>query len=76
MGRTNYLPLSLSTQPFSLSESTEAEFLDEIQAKVLKVFLLAIKVTSTCSFALRFLHIFKLTQSLTVSEVQLVYFSL
>jgi hypothetical protein len=46
MGRTNYLPLSiLFTQHFSLVQSTEAEFLDEIQTKVLRVFLLAITVT-------------------------------
>jgi hypothetical protein len=44
MGRTNCLPLSImSTQPFSVVESTEAEFLDEIQTKVLRVFLLAIR---------------------------------
>jgi hypothetical protein len=54
MGRTNNLPLSiLSTQPFSLVESTEAEFLDEIQTKVLRVFLLAMTVT-LYSFAMIF----------------------
>ncbi len=58
MGRTNYLhaPLHIVPQPFSLSESTEAEFLDEIQTKVLRVFLLAITVT-LYSFAMRLILI-------------------
>jgi hypothetical protein len=54
--------------------STEAEFLDEIQTKVLRVFLLAIR-SHLYSFALRFLFLqthttsynfFKLTQPLTL----------
>ncbi len=45
----------------------EAEFLDEIQAKVFIVFLLAIH-SHLCSFASRFCF-FKLTQPLTVSTV-------
>jgi hypothetical protein len=35
----------------------EAEFLDEIQTKVLRVFLLAIQSPLFCSFALRFLFL-------------------
>jgi hypothetical protein len=51
----------------------EAEFLDEIQTKVLKVFLPAIH-SHPYSFALRFLwYFFKLTQPLAVSIVQLLY---
>jgi hypothetical protein len=49
----------------------EAEFLDEIQTIVLRVFLLAIH-SPLCSFALRF-YFLKLTQPLTVSTVQLLY---
>jgi hypothetical protein len=75
MGKTNYLPLSIfCTQPFSLVESTEAEFLDEIQTKVLRVFLLVITVNST-ALPWNFYFI-KLTQPLPVSRVQLVYFTL
>jgi hypothetical protein len=50
---------------------TEAEFSDEIQAKVLRVVLLAIH-SRLYSFALRFIF-FKLTQPLTVSTVHLLY---
>jgi hypothetical protein len=46
----------------------EAEFLDEIQTKVLRVFLFAIH-SNLYSFA----YFFKLTQPLTVSRVQLLY---
>ncbi len=49
----------------------EAEFLDEIQTKLLRVFLHAIH-SHLYSFALRF-YFFKLTQPLTVSTVQLLY---
>jgi hypothetical protein len=49
----------------------EPECLDEIQIKVLRVFLLAIH-SQLYSFAFRF-FIFKLTQPLTVSRVQLLY---
>jgi hypothetical protein len=45
----------------------EAEFLDEIQTKVLRVFFLSIH-SHLCSFALR-LYFFKLTQPLTVFTV-------
>jgi hypothetical protein len=55
-----------------LKTSTEAELLEEIQTKVLRVFLFAIHtVTSTalpCDF-----YFFKFTQPLTVSIVQLLY---
>jgi hypothetical protein len=60
---------------------TEAEFLDGIQTKVLRVFLLAIR-SHPYSFALKFLFLqthatlyefFKLMQPLTVSTVQLLY---
>jgi hypothetical protein len=51
--------------------NTEAEFLDEIQTKVLKVLLLAIHC-HFYSFALRFIF-FKLTQPLTVSTIHLLY---
>jgi hypothetical protein len=47
----------------------EAEFLDEIQTKVLRVFLLAIQSPLFCSSALRFLFL-KLTKSRTVFTVQ------
>jgi hypothetical protein len=50
---------------------SEAEFLDEIQTKILRVFLLAIH-SHLYSFALRF-YFFKLTQPLTVSTIQLLY---
>ncbi len=49
----------------------EAEFSDEIQTKVLRVFLLDIH-RHLYSFSLRFLS-FKFTQFLTVSKVQLLY---
>ncbi len=49
---------------------TETEFLDEIQTKVLRVFLHA--VHSRHSFALR-LYFFKLTQPLPISTVHLLY---
>jgi hypothetical protein len=45
--------------------STEAEFLDKIQTKVLRVFLLVIH-SHLCSFSLKFLFL-QLTQALTVS---------
>jgi hypothetical protein len=54
----------------------EAEFLDKIQTKVLGAFLLAILVPCRLySFALRFIFLFffKITQPLTVSNVQLLY---
>jgi hypothetical protein len=54
-----------------LKHEQRAEFLEEIQTKVLKVFLLAIH-SHLYSFPLRFLF-FKLTQPLTVSTVQLLY---
>jgi hypothetical protein len=47
----------------STPETSESEFLDEIQTKVLRVFLLALH-SHLYRFALRF---FKLTQPLTVS---------
>jgi hypothetical protein len=51
----------------------EAEFYDEIQTKVLRVFFLAIH-SHLYSFNFRSdLHFFKLTQPLTVSIVQLLY---
>jgi hypothetical protein len=49
----------------------EAEFLDEIQTKLLRVFLHAIH-SHLYGFAFRF-YFFKLTQPLTVSRVQLLY---
>jgi hypothetical protein len=49
----------------------EAEFLDEIQTKVLRVFLHASHI-HLYSFALRFLFL-QLTQPLTVSTVHLLY---
>ncbi len=49
----------------------EAEFSDEIQTKVLGVFLLDIH-RHLYSFSLRFLS-FKFTQLLTVSKVELLY---
>jgi hypothetical protein len=49
----------------------EAESLDEIQTKVLRVFSLLLTVTSTA--LPRDLYFFKLTQPLTVSTVQLLY---
>jgi hypothetical protein len=49
----------------------EAEFLDEIQTKVLRVFLLDIH-SHLYSFALRFLFL-QLTQPLTVSTIHLLY---
>ena len=51
--------------------SPEAEFLEEIQTKVLRVFLLA-SHSNLCSLELRFKFL-KLTQPLTVSTVQLLY---
>ncbi len=51
--------------------NTEAEFLDKIQTKVLRVFLLTIH-SHLCSFALRFLFL-KFTQPLKVSRVPLLY---
>ncbi len=53
------------------ANSTEVEFLDKIQTKVLRVVLLAIH-SQLYRFALRFLF-FKLTQPLTISTVQLLY---
>ncbi len=50
---------------------TEAEFLDEIQTRVLIVFILATH-SPLYGFALRF-YFFKLTQPLTYSTVQLQY---
>jgi hypothetical protein len=50
---------------------TEAEFLDEIQTKVLIVFLLAIH--SHLTALLGDFYLFQLTQPLTVSTVQLLY---
>jgi hypothetical protein len=50
---------------FLHAEKPEAEFLDEIQTKVLRVFLFVIH-SHFYSIALRFLF-FKLTQPLTVS---------
>jgi hypothetical protein len=50
----------------------DAEFLDEIQTKVLSFFLLAIH-RHLSSFALGDFYFFKLTQPLTVSTVQLLY---
>ncbi len=48
----------------------EAEFLDEIQTKVLRVYLRAMQ-SHFYTFALRF-YFLKLTQPLTVSTVQLL----
>ncbi len=47
----------------------EAEFLDEIQTKVLRIFLLEV-TTSALHWKIYF---FKLTQPFTVSAVQLLY---
>jgi hypothetical protein len=70
------------TAPFLVTRSTlthinghpEAEFLDEIQTKVFRVFLLAIH-SHLYSFALRFLFFFffKLTQPLKIFTDQLLY---
>jgi hypothetical protein len=54
-----------------LTQYNEAEFLDEIQTKAFKVFLLAIH-SLLYSFAFYF-YFFKLTQPLTVSIVHLLY---
>ena len=54
--------------PMFTTIGTEAEFLDEIQIKILRVFLLVIQ-SHLYSFALRFLFL-KLTQPLTVSSVR------
>jgi hypothetical protein len=50
----------------------EAEFLDEIQTKVLRVFLLAISTVNSTALPWD-LYFFKLTQPLTVSTVHLLY---
>ncbi len=52
--------------------SPEAECLNEIQSKVLRVFHLVFHC-HLYSFALRFLFLSKLTQPLTISRVQLLY---
>jgi hypothetical protein len=66
-------PLFFLSQAQSEKYCPEAEFLDEIQTKVLRVFLLAIH-RHLYNFALRFGFIFfKLMQFLTVSAVQLMY---
>jgi hypothetical protein len=54
---------------FMRKRFAEAEFLDEIQTRVLRIFLLAIH---SQLYSLRFFF-FKLTQPLTVSRVQLLY---
>ncbi len=65
---TEFLNRRINVYSYFLSE---AEFLDEIQTKVLRVFLHAIH-SNPYSFALRFLFL-KLMQPLTVSTVQLPY---
>jgi hypothetical protein len=57
-------PRRLLESKTKLNWKSEAEFLDEIHTKVLRVFFLAIH-SHLCSSSLRFL--FKLTQPLTVS---------
>ncbi len=57
---------------FSCSYS-EAEFLDEIQTKVIRVFLLAIHSHMYVQLGLEISIFFTLTQLLTVSSVQLLY---
>jgi hypothetical protein len=52
--------------------SSEVEFLDEIQTKVLKVFLLAIH-SHLYNFALRFILLQTHATSLTISTSQLLY---
>ncbi len=54
----------------SLALSMEAEFLNEIQTKLLRVFLIAIHSHSTALH--RDLYFFKLMQPLTVSEKETV----
>ncbi len=58
--------------PRTCTVSTEAEFLDDIQAEVIRGFLLCFIHSHLYSFALSF-YFFKLTQPLTVSTVQLQY---
>jgi hypothetical protein len=64
---------SCSKGPLHLS-NPEAQFLDEIQTKVLRVFLLAIH-SHLDSFALRFLFLLKLTQPLTVATAALLLYT-
>jgi hypothetical protein len=59
--------LNLYTKYPIHSDYTEAEFLDEIQTEVLRVFLLAFH-SHLYSFALRYLYFFKLPQPLTDSK--------
>jgi hypothetical protein len=57
---------------FGKLSTPEAEVLDEIHTKILRVFLLAIH-SHLYSFALGDFYFFKLTQPLTVSTVQLLH---